>query len=59
MRAARAVASLWQVVAPCAHGCRASRWLEPEAEDGRDYDDGGVSMTSKNDKVLAFTVSPM
>ena len=47
MRAARVVASLWQVVTLWAHSSWASRWLDPKAEDGGDHDDddGGVPMT--------------
>ena len=47
MRAVRAVASLWQVITPCVHGCQSSRQLDPKAEDGREHDDGGVSMAMK------------
>ena len=39
-RVARVVASLWQGVTPCAHGRRASRRLDPEAEDGGEHNDG-------------------
>ena len=57
MRMARAVASLWQVIALCVHGCWASMQLDPDAKDGGNLDDDGVSMAMKNN-VLAFTVSP-
>ena len=49
-RVARAVASLWQGVTPHAHGCRASRRLDPEAKDGGEHDDYGVSMAMKTNK---------
>ena len=49
-RVARAVASLWQGVTPRAHSCRASRRLDPKAEDGGERDDGGVSMAMKTNK---------
>ena len=49
-RVARAVASLWQGVTLRAHIRRASRRLDPEAEDIREHDDGRVSMAMKTNK---------
>ena len=58
-RVARAVASLWQGVTPRAHGRRASRRLDPEAEDGGEHDDGRVSVAMKTNKSLgSVAVSP-
>ena len=59
MRVARAVASLSQVVTSHAHGCRAARRLDAEAEDGGEHDDGGVSMAMKVIKYRCFAVSLM
>ena len=49
-RVARAVASLWQGVTPRTHRRRASRRLDPEAEDGGEHDDGGMAMAMKTNK---------
>ena len=49
-RVARAVASLWQGVTPHAHGCRASRQLDPDAKEGRKHDDGGMSIAMKKSR---------
>ena len=59
IRVARVVARLWQVVKPRAHVCRAPRGLDPEAEEGREHDDGGVSMAMKLIKSRCFAVSLM
>ena len=57
-RVARAMASLWQGVTPRAHGLLGSRRLDPEAEDGEEHDDGGVSMAMKTNKVQALSLYP-
>ena len=58
---ARAVASLWEGVTLHAHSRRVSRRKDPEAEDSREHDDGGVSMAMKktNKSPGGVTVSPV
>ena len=57
-RVARAVASLLQGFTPHAHSRQVSRRLNPEAEDGEEHDDGGVSMAMKTNKVHAVLLYP-
>ena len=50
------MASLWQVIILRAYGCRVSMWLDSEAEDGGDHDDGGVSL-AMGSGVIAAAIS--